>query len=310
MMAEPVSVQQILPLPSPNDVYTDAWKDRIRQYFFQGTQFSDSSPYYWAFNFERQWEDHQQGVARELRLTKAISHWMPLAGRRVLVIGSFLGQEAIAFALSGSVVDAIDLDQEALSLSEELARRHGVCITTHNIDACATPFAAETFDIVTCSQVLEHLPPQRQPLLLREMRRVCRPGGLLWIDTPNQFSYKDKHDTGLPFIHWLPRPIKARLAKWLRRDIATNEPSFDFGKVGLHYYMSYFGILRILRKLGPCEVLSRYHGYADVDHYREHRISEGRAGGFVFPVKLALLRLLMHFWNFNWFSDTRIVVRR
>ena len=297
-------------LSDPKTIYTDQWKDRLYKYFHQGAQFSDSAPYYWAFSFERQWAQHQQGVALELRLTRAIGHWMPLAGRRVLVMGSFLGQEAIAYALCGADVVAIDLDKEALNLSEELARRHGVCLETHNADACAAPFAAESFDLVSCSQVLEHLPPKQQPLLLREMWRLCRQGGLLWIDTPNQFSYKDKHDTGLPFIHWLPRPIKTRLAKLFRRDIVTNEPSFGFGKVGLHYYMSYFGIIKTFRRLGACKVLSKYHGYADIDHYSEHRILQGRAQNPVFRLKLRILRLMMHFWDFNWLSGIKLVVQK
>ena len=50
-----------------------------------------------------------------------------------------------------------------------------------------------------------------QPALLAEMWRLCRPGGLLWLDTPNQFALCDQHDTGLYFVHWLPRPLKTRV---------------------------------------------------------------------------------------------------
>ena len=53
---------------------------------------------------------------------------MPPAGRRVLVMGSWLGAEAIAYALCGAEVTAIDLDGEALRLSAELAARYGTSI--------------------------------------------------------------------------------------------------------------------------------------------------------------------------------------
>jgi SAM-dependent methyltransferase len=297
-------------LPDPDAVYTDEWKRRLEEYFYSGEQFADSARQYWAFTFQRQWTKHQRGVRSELGLVRAISHWMPPAGKRALVMGSWLGQEAIAYALYGAQVVAIDLDEAALALSEELARRHGVGIETHVLDACQTPFPSESFDLVSCSQVLEHLPPQRQPRLLEEMWRLSRPGGLLWLDTPNQLCYKDKHDTGLPLVHWLPRPIKVKLAGRLGRAVATREPAFGFQKVDLHYYMSYFRVMRILRKLGPCEALSRYRGYADVDHYRQQRIWEGRASGLLFPLKLAALRLMMGFWNFNWLSNIRLVVRK
>ena len=248
-------------------------------------------------------------MARELKLVERLGRWMPPAGRRVLVMGSWLGAEAIAYALCGAEVTAIDLDGEALRLSAELAARYGTSIETAVMDAASTTLGGGDFDLVSCSQVLEHLPPDRQPALLAEMWRLCRPGGLLWLDTPNQLAPCDQHDTGLYFIHWLPRTLKIRLARWLRRDVPTNEPGFGFQAVGLHHYLSYFGLMRILRRLGPLEVLSRYRGFADVAHYADGRRSEGRAG-LLFPLKLAALRAVMRVWNFNWTHDIRLVVRK
>ncbi len=227
----------------------------------------------------------------------------------MLVLGSWLGAEAIAYALCGAEVTAVDLDAEALELSAELADRYGTSIRTAAMDASATTLASAQFDLVSCSQVLEHLPPQRQPVLLGEMWRLCRPGGLLWIDTPNQLAWCDQHDTGLYFVHWLPRTLKTRLARRLGRDVPTHEPGFGYQPVGLHYYLSYFMVLRILRRLGSFEVLSRYRGFASIKHYAAGRRRAGRAGP-LFPLKLAALRAAMTVWNFNWMNDMRLVVRR
>jgi SAM-dependent methyltransferase len=289
-------------------IYTLDWKERIGDYFARGEQFAAASGY-WAFDFKRQWAKHRRAVAQELRLVEQIGHWMPAVGRKVLVLGSWLGAEAIAYALCGAEVTAVDLDAEALALSAELAGRYGTSIRTLAVDASATSLPSEQFDLVSCSQVLEHLPPDRQPLLLAEMWRLCRPGGLLWIDTPNQLALCDQHDTGLYFVHWLPRPIKTRLARWLGRDVPTREPGFGFEQVGLHYYLSYFSLLRILRRLGPFEILSRYRGYASVAHYAASRRRAGRAGLF-FPLKLAAMHAAMCVWNFNWMNDIRLVVHR
>jgi 2-polyprenyl-3-methyl-5-hydroxy-6-metoxy-1,4-benzoquinol methylase len=289
-------------------VYTPDWKQRIGDYFARGEQFAAASGY-WAFDFERQWAKHRRAVAQELRLVEQIGHWMPPAGRRVLVLGSWLGAEAIAYALCGAEVTAVDLDAEALALSAELAGRYGTSIRTAAIDAAATSLTSEQFDLVSCSQVLEHLPPDRQPALLGEMWRLCRPGGLMWIDTPNQLALCDQHDTGLYFVHWLPRPLKTRLARRLGRDVPTREPGFGYEQVGLHYYLSYFSLLRILRRLGPVEILSRYRGYASVSHYAACRRRAGRAGP-LFPLKLAAMKAAMCVWNFNWMNDIRLVVRK
>ena len=295
-------------LPHADEIYTADWQRRIQDYFSHGAQFSAAAAY-WAFDFQRQWAKHCRAVARELRLVERLSYWMPPAGRRVLVMGSWLGAEAIAYALCGAEVTAIDLDGEALDLSAELAARYGTSIRTAVLDATSTGLPAADFDLVSCSQVLEHLPADRQPALVAEMWRLCRPGGLLWLDTPNQLAICDQHDTGLYFVHWLPRALKTRLARWLRRDVPTREPGFGFQAVGLHYYLSYFALLRILRRLGPLEILSRYRGFADVEHYAAGRRREGRAGPLL-PLKLAAMRAAMRVWNFNWMNDIRLVVRK
>jgi len=298
----------LLILPKIDEVYSAAWKERICDYFSHGAQFATAARY-WAFDFERQWAKHRRAVTRELRLVELLGYWMPPVGRRVLVMGSWLGAEAIAYALCGAEVTAIDLDGDALRLSAELATRYGTSIQTAATDAAATSLPAGHFDLVSCSQVLEHLPPDRQPVLLAEMWRLCRPGGLLWLDTPNQLAICDQHDTGLYFVHWLPRALKTRLARWVGRDVPTSEPGFGFQPVGLHYFVSYFGLMRVLRRLGSLEVLSRYRGFAGVEHYAASRYAEGRAGP-LFPLKLSAMRAIMRVWNFNWMHDIRLVIRK
>jgi 2-polyprenyl-3-methyl-5-hydroxy-6-metoxy-1,4-benzoquinol methylase len=47
----------------------------------------------------------------------------------------------------------------------------------------ALPFPAAAFDIVICSEVLEHVPDG--PQVLAELTRVLRPGGSLILGTPD-----------------------------------------------------------------------------------------------------------------------------
>lgn len=50
------------------------------------------------------------------------------------------------------------------------------------------PFADESFDIITCSEVLEHI---RNPIrALSEMHRVLKPAGLLLLSTPSMLAEK------------------------------------------------------------------------------------------------------------------------
>jgi SAM-dependent methyltransferase len=62
-----------------------------------------------------------------------------------------------------------------------------------NIDAplraslAALPFASETFDLIICKHVLEHLAEPESAF--RELARILRPHGRLLILTPNRFHY-------------------------------------------------------------------------------------------------------------------------
>jgi SAM-dependent methyltransferase len=54
------------------------------------------------------------------------------------------------------------------------------------------PFPASRFLLLTFSEVLEHLPPERLNFVLSELARVLRPGGVLLMSSPNQASLENR----------------------------------------------------------------------------------------------------------------------
>jgi SAM-dependent methyltransferase len=56
-------------------------------------------------------------------------------------------------------------------------------------DICAIPYLADSFDVVLCSHVLEHVPDDR--LAMRELCRVMKPGGWGIIQVPMDRSRED-----------------------------------------------------------------------------------------------------------------------
>jgi hypothetical protein len=73
-------------------------------------------------------------------------------------------------------------------------------------DACAAPFADQSFDIVFSNSVVEHVGSwDRQQEFAAECMRC---GKSFFVQTPNRWFPIDLH-TLLPFVHWLPRLFTA-----------------------------------------------------------------------------------------------------
>jgi len=91
-------------------------------------------------------------------------------------------------------------------------------------DALHLPFADESFDVIVCSEVLEHIPDYAQAL--REITRILKPGGKLAISVPRYWPewicWKlSEHYHNTPGGHvriFRPQP--------LRRDVERNGFAF------------------------------------------------------------------------------------
>jgi len=70
------------------------------------------------------------------------------------------------------------------------------------------PFADQSFDLVTCTEVIEHLEHYRETL--REMHRVLKPGGSLVLTTPNVLNLKSRVRFFIYGFHNLFGPLHAR----------------------------------------------------------------------------------------------------
>jgi SAM-dependent methyltransferase len=75
----------------------------------------------------------------------------------------------------------VDLDFEHLEIALNENSSRGAGVAQSYIDPL--PFADATFDKVIFSEVLEHLPDDRGGL--NEVKRVLKPGGLLFLTVPN-----------------------------------------------------------------------------------------------------------------------------
>lgn len=98
------------------------------------------------------------------------------AGEDVLEIGGGMGTDLAQFARHGARVTDVDLAAGHLELAEENFRLRGLPGRFVHHDAETLPFDDESLDVVYSNGVLHHTPNTRD--LVREIRRVLRPGGL------------------------------------------------------------------------------------------------------------------------------------
>ncbi len=101
----------------------------------------------------------------------------PTEGGRLLDVGFGNGGFLKLATEMGWNAEGIDFDPKAV----ETARARGLNVRC----ASAADLSAqnEQFDIITLSHVLEHV---HDPItLLKELYRLLKPGGLLWLETPN-----------------------------------------------------------------------------------------------------------------------------
>ena len=79
----------------------------------------------------------------------------------------------------------------------------------HVDDICETQMPQSSFDLILCSEVLEHIPPARTEAALTSIAKLLRPGGFLILSTPQPCSPLElscKLALKRPLI-WLARAI-------------------------------------------------------------------------------------------------------
>jgi SAM-dependent methyltransferase len=107
--------------------------------------------------------------------------------RRVLEVGCGAGTDLIRFARHGAKVTGIDIAPSSIALAAKnfaLERRRANLAVA---DGEALPFAERSFDLVYAHGVVQYTTDDRA--LVRECRRVLRPGGMAVFQVYNRISW-------------------------------------------------------------------------------------------------------------------------
>jgi MPBQ/MSBQ methyltransferase len=131
------------------------------------------------------------------------------AGGRLLDMGSGFGSCVIAARDAG--IDAVGIEISPFEV--DFARRRLTMlrptddpqIIYREGDARKVDFAPESFDVITCWNVLEHIDDLNGVILTA--RRLLKTGGLLYIICPNYMAWRQEAHYHVP---WKPNPLLPR----------------------------------------------------------------------------------------------------
>ena len=108
-----------------------------------------------------------------------------IAGKRVIDVGCGGGILAESMAAKGASVTGIDLSEKALKVAKLHQLETGVQVDYRHVSAEA--MAEElpgTFDVVTCMEMLEHVPDPGS--ILSACCKLAKPGGWVFLSTLNR----------------------------------------------------------------------------------------------------------------------------
>lgn len=141
-------------------------------------------------------EEAVLGLNRLAAVNRAYGEWelrslerllSEAAGGLALDLGAGVGRIARHLAPAWRVV-ALDRAPGMVARCRSNLERNADAVATVQASALAVPFSDETFDVVVCLGVIEHLPEGLELALLRECLRVLRVGGRLALEVNNAHS--------------------------------------------------------------------------------------------------------------------------
>lgn len=100
-------------------------------------------------------------------------------------------------------VSGIDIDESAVAFAVSNSSEKN--LEFHVMDALNTSFPDNSFDVVICNQMYEHVPDAQ--ILLNEIYRILVPGGICYFGATNRLKVIETHYGNLPFLSYLPKSL-------------------------------------------------------------------------------------------------------
>jgi ubiquinone/menaquinone biosynthesis C-methylase UbiE len=156
----------------------------------------------------------------------------PISGMRLLDVGSATGIIDNFLADYFGTVIGIDIDSTAVAYASRLFKKDNLEFTLG--DAVNLQFPDNSFDVVICTGVYEHVPDAFR--MMDEIFRVLKPSGVCYFAAANRIMWNEPH-YNLPLLSVIPRPLANVYLRLMRKSRHYHE---------LHY--TYWGLRKLVRR--------------------------------------------------------------
>ncbi len=130
----------------------------------------------------------------------------------------------------------IDIDESALVYARE--NNADQKIRYINADALATGFDDDSFDVIVCNQMYEHVPDPVK--LFSEIHRILSPKGVCYFGATSRLKVIETHYGRIPFLSYLPKPVANKYLQLLGKGDTYYETLYSYW--GLKELVSQFDI--------------------------------------------------------------------
>lgn len=160
---------------------------------------------------------------------------------RVLDFGAGVGYSVPFFRrhMPGAAITCLDVSQRSLAIGEA---KHAGDAEFRHFDGATIPYDANAFDATLASCVFHHIPHAEHVRLLAEIRRVLKPGGMLFVFEHNPLNPLTRHAVSTCAFDENAVLISARR---MRARILEA----GFGTARIRYRIFFPALLRALRGL-------------------------------------------------------------
>ena len=178
----------------------------------------------------------------------------------ILEVGTGTGWFPLLCKQDGLRCKGLEISPQLIDVAREIGQRYGIepDIELGNLEDYILP--AEHYDVVLASSVFEHVEDWRTGIY--KLWKTLKPGGLLYFESTNKFSFVSGEYLGVPLYGWLPNSWRYGLRKLVHGP--------DIMKLGIDFHQFRQGTLRKeFEKVGFSKIYDR------VDVADEQHVSTG-----------------------------------